>query len=162
MSAPAEGGSPSSAGSSACAACAGSHRKHTCGVVRSKQQTKAPPTVPLMQLPVKKRLCAEANDERSKPCAACAGGHRKHTCGKVILQTPQRNPDYCAACHGGHRKHTCRQFVDRREASDASNEDTVQHKRQRAERDLGDGERSCRACLGWHRAHTCSKVPRPK
>ena len=112
---------------SGCAACAGGHRKHTCG-----------------------KVLAPLTKARSESyCVACHGGHRKHTCKRRLTLG-----DECGSCtagaaeEGGAGEDTA--LGKRRAGAESAASDCGGAGR-------AASETGCRACMGWHRAHTCGK-----
>ena len=112
---------------SGCAACAGGHRKHTCG-----------------------KVLAPLTKARSESyCVACHGGHRKHTCKRRLTLG-----DECGSCtagtgeEGGAGEDTA--LGKRRAGAESAASDCGGAGR-------AASEPGCRACMGWHRAHTCGK-----
>eukprot|EP00964_Phaeocystis_antarctica_P023136 scaffold12930_cov69-Phaeocystis_antarctica.AAC.2 len=112
---------------SGCAACAGGHRKHTCG------KAALPP-------PVKVRS--------ESYCAACHGGHRKHTCKRKLAPGGDGGSGSTSGASGsgaGGDKASGK----RRAGAESASSDGAAGK--------AASEAGCKACMGWHRGHTCGK-----
>ena len=122
---------PAEVAASGCAACAGGHRKHTCG------RSVLPP-------PAKVRS--------EDYCAACHGGHRKHTCARKLGLGDEGGGSSTTGASGSAASGSSEDKASRKRRVGAELSASSD-----AEAGAAASETGCRACMGWHRGHTCGK-----